>query len=316
MNNRNYRTRSNPSFRLTCKGRGESGSTLVMVTVFMIAIFAFAALSLDVGNVLREQRKENTATDAGALAAVAKLPDTDAARQEAIDLAGANGVTSTEIQNAGTVEVGLWSNSTFTANATPFNAVRVPARRRVPLNFGGIVGMRTMNPAVHSVANISAAGGMANPIPFGVTVDQIAGKGFGYFMTLNSDDVGTGKQGKVDLRSYQNVGEWQADMTTNGCNCQLSVGSVLGIPGNAGVKTAIQKLGVGSVVAIPVIGNASFTGNNGKVDILGFVVVQITSFSGSGSNWKADVMFLNRPAGGVGGGSCLPPCVQARALVQ
>src|SRR5258705_3497384 len=82
MNNTNRGTRSNSSFRFTFKDRGESGGTLVMVTVSMAAIFGFAALSLDVGKVLSEQRKENVATDAGALAGVAQLPDTGAAIQE------------------------------------------------------------------------------------------------------------------------------------------------------------------------------------------------------------------------------------------
>ena len=51
--------------------RRQSGSTLVLVTFFMAALFAFASLSIDVSNVYSLQRKAQSATDAAALAAVA-----------------------------------------------------------------------------------------------------------------------------------------------------------------------------------------------------------------------------------------------------
>src|SRR5260221_2199062 len=57
MKNANRGT-CNQSFRRTCNSRRDSGSTLVTVTVFMVAIFGFAALSVDVANVFHQQRNE------------------------------------------------------------------------------------------------------------------------------------------------------------------------------------------------------------------------------------------------------------------
>ena len=48
----------------------ERGGTLILVTVFMIALFAFSALSIDVGNVLVQRARIQEASDSAALAAV------------------------------------------------------------------------------------------------------------------------------------------------------------------------------------------------------------------------------------------------------
>jgi Flp pilus assembly protein TadG len=312
------------------RSRSESGTTFVMLTVFIVALFGFAALSLDVGNVLREQRKENTATDAGALSSVMFLTNTPQNVASVIAFAEAmantNGVTTAEIaaSNTGTIEVGIWSGGQFLANQTTnglYTAVRVPARRKVPMNFGNVVGTGVMNPAAQSVATVGAAGTMANVIPFGVTYDQVLtnclghGDCYGYFLNLNDSAVGSGKQGKVDLRHYQNTGSWLADMTVNGCNCEVSVGSTPTITGNAQVRQAFESLGVGAVVAVPIVDEFDTSGNK-PANVLGFIIVQITSFSGRGSNWSADVMFLAEVAGTGIGGQCPPPCTLARALVQ
>ena len=313
----------------------ESGSTLVLVTMFMVGLFGFAALTIDVGRVYKEKRHEQFATDAAAYAGAAMLTNSpDAAIQEAVYLAAANGVASNEIQNAGTVEVGHWDTSalTFTAGgATPYNAVRVPAKRNVDMTFAKVVGMSSMSPVVHSIAALGSAGRIAGPIiPFAVTADQLATNTFtgqpsviGGYMTLNSASVGSGKQGKIDLGvdestgSYQNVGAWQADMTASGCNCTASVGSIPTISGNAQVQSAFSKLGLGSVFVVPVVENATFSGNSSSATIVGFVRVQLTNYQNTGSSWSATVMFLASAGGDQIGGDCpYQPCAQARALVQ
>src|ERR1051326_3250524 len=176
-----------PSLSLTATPRrNESGSTLVLVTMFVIALFGFAALTIDVGRVYKEKRHEQMATDAGAFAGVAMLNTdlTDTAKafnaiQEATYIANANGVSNTEISasDTGAIQVGNWNTNTltFTANTTPYNAVRVPAKRTVGLTFAKVVGLGAMNPAVHSVAAIGGAGRFVGPIvPFAVTGEQLA----------------------------------------------------------------------------------------------------------------------------------------------
>src|SRR5579862_4148332 len=318
--------------------RPESGSALVLVGVFVIVLFGFAALTLDVARVYKEQRHEQFGTDAGAFAAANLLTNTTqdvvAIRNEAINIAGANGVTNTEIQNAGTVELGHWNNTNlvFTAGgATPYDAVRVPAKRIVGMTFAKVVGFGAMSPTVHSVAAVGAAGRLAGPIiPFAVTVSQLATNLFtgqpsvvGGYMTLNSDDVGSGKQGKIDLGvyeptgSYANTGAWKADMTTAVCNCSVSTGPVPTIQGNAQVQNAIAGLGTGATFVVPVVSDISFSGNSSTADIVGFIQVQLVNYASTGNNWSAYVQYLSPVTGDqIGGGCPYQPCALARALVQ
>src|SRR5437016_3461741 len=156
-----YRRGDSPGLsRYSTHRRDESGTTLVLVALFVVALFGFAALTIDVGRAYKEKRHEQFATDAGAFAGVVFLtnstPNTAKAIQEAKDIAGANGVTLAEIlaSDTGAVEVGNWNTNNsppFTANGTPFNAVRVPSKRTVGLTFAKVVGLGSMNPAVHSV---------------------------------------------------------------------------------------------------------------------------------------------------------------------
>src|SRR5579859_3289510 len=143
----------------------ECGAVVLIVVMFIVVLFGFAALSIDVSHVFQEERRAQAATDAAAYAAAALL--TNAAEpktamiQEALNIASANGITTNEIQASaiGQIEVGRWdlTNQTFTADATPYNSVLVPARRTVPLPFGKVVGFSQMTPTVKSVAMLGGA---------------------------------------------------------------------------------------------------------------------------------------------------------------
>jgi Flp pilus assembly protein TadG len=113
------------------------GATIVILTFFVVALFGFAALSIDVANVLREQRKENVATDAAAIAGLAKLGDPlVSTSQQAADaiaeaqlLANTNGVTDVEIAAGarngypGQIQVGQWTNGVFAAGLSRNDSV-------------------------------------------------------------------------------------------------------------------------------------------------------------------------------------------------
>ena len=308
---------------LSTKHGRESGSTLVLVTAFMVGLFGFAALTIDVGRVYKEKRHEQFATDAAAYAGAALLPSgtDDDVRNEAINLAAANGVTTNEIQNAGTIELGHWDTNalTFTAGGvTPYDAVRVPAKRTVDMTFGKVVGMSSMNPATHSVAALGTAGRVASPFPIGVSTNQAAGQGVGYFMVLNSSDVSSGKWGALNLGGWQNGNEWQANATIDGCGCEVPVGPYPVFTGiTSKITDAITALGLGAIITIPVVDNINTSGNK-PANVEAFVTVQLTSFSGSGNNWTATVKFLAASNGDQLGGDCPPgtACTMARAIVQ
>jgi len=317
------------SYNFLTKRRSESGTALVLVTICILAIFGFAALSLDVGNVFREQRKENTATDAAALSAVILLTNTPQNAGSVIGfaeaMANANGVTTAEIgaSNTGTIEVGIWNNGQFLANQTingSYTAVRVPSKRSVPLSFAKIVGLSGMTPAVHSVAALTAAGSMANLVPFAVALELFATNsytglpsGYGDYLDLNDANIGSGKQGKLNF-GFKN-GDWNNYMTTNGWDGNVSVGSVPVITGNAQVKQAFQALDLNAVFAMAVVDHIDTSGNKDS-NVVGFIIVKLVDFSGTGSGWNAKVQFLARVVGTGGGGTCPPPCAQARALME
>lgn len=312
----------------------ERGGTLVLVTIFTVALFGFAALSIDVSRVFQEQRHVNVGTDAGALAGVILLtnpPPHDSTLvsmvvTEAQLIASANGVTATEVAAGarggfpGQIQVGIWTNGAFLANATSssgrYRAVRVPARRSVDLYFAKVVGLDNMRPAVSSVAGLDPAGSAPNVIPFGITIDQVTNHVFGETLTLNDPTLGSGKWGKIDVANYQNTGDWANDMDADGCGCTVSVGPVPVIPGNAQVVQSWAALPVGTELIMPVVSNTSFSGGSGVAQIVGFVKVKLVSSSGHGSNWTGEVQFLDTVVGGTGGGTCPEPCVSTRVLVQ
>ena len=311
----------------------QEGSTLILITVFMVCLFGFAALTIDVARVYKEKRHEQFGTDAGAYAGVIMLTNPpangamSAATQEATDVSGANGVTSSELTSGGGVQVGVWANGQFIPNTITngyYTAVRVPAKRNVGMTFAKVVGFGSMNPAVQSIADLESVGRVANAVPFGVSVAEVTNHVFGDTLVLNDPSINSGKWGKLNLgydeglpNGYQNTGAWQADMTTNGCNCNVSVGSIQTMTGAAQVSQSFISLGVGSIFIMPVADQSGFTGNSGFANIIGFVVVKLVAQSGgNGNNWSDTVQFLAMAVGDRGGGGCPPPCAQTRLLVQ
>jgi Flp pilus assembly protein TadG len=156
-----------------CKSK-ERGGTLVLVAVFMVALFGFAALSVDVGNVLVQKTRLQEAGDSASMASVVDWADgatADTTAQRARNFASLNGVPTNEVK---TVRVGRWDQTTRTfvakdpLGATDIPAVEVTNQRVVPMYFARVVGFPSMNPRTVSVAAVAAASGATGVIPFGV----------------------------------------------------------------------------------------------------------------------------------------------------
>lgn len=297
--------------------RRQSGSTLVLVTFFMAALFAFASLSIDVSNVYSLQRKAQSATDAAALAAVALCTNSAVVKAtvitEAANIASANGVTAGEISaSADTqIKVGRWSftNQTFTADATPYNAVLVPAKRTVPLFFGGIIGTSQMTPAVRSIAALSYPSQATGMIPFMLKTNYTSVAAGTIFTLLKNDYKVTGNFGKLDTLDSQ---DWQTEME-NGCQCTVTNGQVLGTtPGNAHIDDGFRPI-QGQIVTMPLV--VDFPNGNGSIQVVGFATVQIVSIAGNG-NWTLTLKFINALTGSGSGGPTNSPYARARILVQ
>jgi hypothetical protein len=155
-----------------------SGGTLVLVVVFLVALFAFAGLSIDVGNVYMQRARIQEAGDSEAMASVvdwAKGSASGVVAQRARTFASANGVLTNEVK---LVRVGIWdqANRTFTEAGT-FTSSQVPAvevtnQRVVPMHFARVVGMPSMSPRTVSVAAVAAATGAAGVLPW-ATCDSL-----------------------------------------------------------------------------------------------------------------------------------------------
>ncbi len=104
--------------------RRQRGASLVLVTVSLVALFGFAALSLDVGNLYVARNELQNAADAGALAGarVLYVPDGSMVNEGANDVAR-NTALSNNSQGApvevASVRRGHWSFSTRTFTANP-----------------------------------------------------------------------------------------------------------------------------------------------------------------------------------------------------
>lgn len=150
----------------------QTGSTLVIVAIFMVALFGFAALSVDVGNVYVQRNKIQEGVDAAALAAVVDWAD--GATPTEVDVmarayALTNGVRNAEVLS---VRAGIWQAGAFTeVNPIPASsvpAVEVVARRTVDLTFARVVGMQQMQPRVVGVAVIGRAYAGLQALPWAV----------------------------------------------------------------------------------------------------------------------------------------------------
>ena len=111
----------------------RGGSAMVMFPSFILVAAGIASLAVDMGHLYGLRGKLQHTADAAVLAAVGDLPDEDAARATAIDLATKNMSVAehgTVLAEADVV-TGNWDagTRTFTPAGDPVNAIRVVTRR-------------------------------------------------------------------------------------------------------------------------------------------------------------------------------------------
>lgn len=319
--------------------RNESGATIIIVTFFMVALFAFAALSLDVGNVLREQRKAQIATDAAALAGAILLTNGNdtVVITGATAIAEINGVTTNEIgagattgrwgNYPGQIQVGNWdtnrpTTTRFQDGGTPRNAVRVPARRNVPLHFAPIVGLRNMNPVVVSVATLESLATPTGLRPWGVSSNLLAGVGIGDSVTVDLKADPNGIWGYAYFN--QNVEQWNTPdwkkYMSEGYPGTVDLANSYAAYAKRGNPALAKELGEladsGAVVFIPVAAGWDNTDLGKYVPLVGFVAVRITQGPKQGN--KQNVVFTVVEALGTGGGGGPSGSIwlKGRSLVQ
>lgn len=150
----------------------RDGGTLLLVVFFMVALFGFAAMSIDVGNVLVQRERIQESGDSSALAAVVDWATSKVALtadQRARSYAQANGLQASEVES---VVVGKWDSATktFTAKdplvASEIPAVQITNKRVVPMAFAKVVGLSSMSPRTVSIAVAALATAAGRTLPW------------------------------------------------------------------------------------------------------------------------------------------------------
>ena len=146
------------------KAREERGQGLVLATLAMAVISAFAAMTIDVGLFMHERRELQKAVDAAALAGAQELPGSPSdALQRAQEWAYSNGIGDGELES---IDV----TSTYVDSDT----IIVKAKRDVPFVFGRVLGLMDGTVEADSTARVGSPLEVAGLAPFGVLDDAFS----------------------------------------------------------------------------------------------------------------------------------------------
>lgn len=117
----------------------ERGQTLPIVALFLVVLLGFAALTIDVGNVLLHKRRLQAAVDLASLSAAQKLPDTAAARTEADAFTRTNWSTRTTLPVDPAATTGC-----MVAGCSVPDKLSIDATAAVPTYFAKLFGLDSM----------------------------------------------------------------------------------------------------------------------------------------------------------------------------
>lgn len=287
--------------RFRARSGGERGAVALMVSVSLIALFGFVALSVDIGNAWQNRRQLVNATDASALAA---------AQEYALNGNGCGAIATTYVNNnkdnATIVECDPSAGAL--AGATSGD-VLIKAESTVEYAFAPVIGKDSDVLSATTMARYGiplAAGGLR---PFGLCYEAIVSDPV-YIGFLNKDpyyapyellmeydksaqpnacnggDPVPGNWGMMDLDGGANSNSDTQYWTVNGYDEYLEPSP---IPGDTGafspsLASELQTL-VDSQIPfpIPLFISATGGGSGAVFDMVGYVTVQLVDFNTSGS---------------------------------
>lgn len=236
--------------------RNESGSAAILGALLMVVVLWCGAFAVDLGSLYFERRTAQGAVD---LAAIAAARDIDAAETAARATLEANNIRNI---TAMTVTPGhymadpaLSPDARFTANAEPYNAVRVTLRQEAPLYLAGaLAGIKTMTLGTEAVAAATEQaafsigsrlarleGGIANAL-----LDALLGSS----LELSAMDYRALADADVKLFDFMDALATELDVTGASYNEVLEAGATLSdvaaamasVAGKSGQHDAAQAL--------------------------------------------------------------------------
>lgn len=193
----------------------ERGAVLVFTALVIVVLLGMTALVVDMGRLFVVRAELQNAADSAAVAAASELPDPATAQVIALDYAALQHDGPGVIATPTDVEVGNWDyvNETFTANATPLNAVQVVTRRTAAYGndvenfFGAALGIARSNVSAIAVASKRLSVIDFEGLPAGTWADTVSvGSG------VSGDDVG----GTVTVTTTSGFGPMVFDATCGG----------------------------------------------------------------------------------------------------
>ena len=308
--------------------RSERGQTAVLTVMFLAALLGMAALVLDVGSWMREQRATQAAADAAALAAAQALPDSPGQA----DVLAASYLDK---NGGGTATV------TFTSKNTASDTVSVRVERNAPGFFAKLFGVDSVDVSAKATAratgldqakwvapivvnikhpklNCGSSGGKPVPCFGDATELQLehlhkpgSGDAAGAFGLINLDRSDSGSVGGSTL------GDW----ISQGFDQYMPLGEYTSVPSamfnDSHVKGALD-FRMNDVLLFPIYKTITGSGSNAIYDIVGWVAFKVTSFQASGSTGKVFGSFTEVIWEGVGSqsGSGMNYGVRAIELVE
>src|SRR5690242_6944360 len=124
---------------------GESGQTIVLLAVMLVALLGMAGLAIDYGNWMVNKRQLQNAADAAALAGAAKIPAGNVA---------ANAAARSEYASNG--QPGDSVTVTQSSDLTSNDSVTVTATRTIGTWFTGVLGIHSVTETVSARATIES----------------------------------------------------------------------------------------------------------------------------------------------------------------
>lgn len=284
-------------------GRGNAhpnrGAVALMMSVAMIAIFGFTALTVDLGNAWQNRRHLVTATDSAALAA---------AQEYALHGVGCGPLADSYVaSNKADATVTACTPSPGASNGLSSGHVLVTAETTIDYAFAPVIGVDSKTLASTTVARFGIPSSVGGLRPFGLCYDALLA--LPQFNTwdptsgpsdaveivydksaqpsaCNNGDPVPGNWATIDLDGGSNSTADIQNWTLNGFPDLVPPSSYPGDTGafSPSLASELQILEDSQLIfPLPLFDSALGDGSNAIFEIIGFVSVQLVDFSTSGS---------------------------------
>jgi len=131
----------------------QRGATAVVFAIGATVLAGMVGLATEAGGWYLEKRHGQNAADAAAIAGVLAL-----ASGQSATTSGSKAATLTGDNNGLTITTGIFSNGSFTANATPASAVKAVVTTSRARSFSGLFGTGNVSISESAVATLAATG--------------------------------------------------------------------------------------------------------------------------------------------------------------